>query len=61
MFTELQERICATETELKGRCEELKTLRAQMSQTTMVTEEKPSVEKEATAQAEIQVQIFGTL
>ncbi len=32
-----------------------------MSQTTMVTEEKPSVEKEATAQAEIQVQIFGTL
>lgn len=45
----------ATETELKDRCEELEILRAQLSQ------EKPSVETEAAEQAEIQVQIFGTL
>uniref|UniRef100_A0A8C1TIZ7 Ribosome binding protein 1b n=1 Tax=Cyprinus carpio TaxID=7962 RepID=A0A8C1TIZ7_CYPCA len=53
-LTELQERMRATETELKDRCEELEILRAQLSQTTTVTEEKPSVETEATAQAEIQ-------
>ncbi len=53
--------MCATETELEDRCEELDTLRAQLSQTTTVTEEKPSVETEATAQSEMQVQIFGTL
>uniref|UniRef100_A0A671RK00 Ribosome-binding protein 1-like n=1 Tax=Sinocyclocheilus anshuiensis TaxID=1608454 RepID=A0A671RK00_9TELE len=53
-LTELQERMCATETELKDRYEELEILRAQLSQTTTVTEEKPSVETEATAQAEIQ-------
>ncbi len=51
----------ATETELKDRCEDLEILRAQLSRTTTVTEEKPSVETEATAQAEIQVKIFGTL
>uniref|UniRef100_A0A672PVJ8 Ribosome binding protein 1b n=1 Tax=Sinocyclocheilus grahami TaxID=75366 RepID=A0A672PVJ8_SINGR len=43
-LTELQERMRATETELKDRCEELEILK----------EEKPSVETEATAQAEIQ-------
>ncbi|XP_059425661.1 ribosome-binding protein 1-like isoform X2 [Carassius carassius] len=53
-LTELQERMLATETELKDRCEELEILRAQLSQTTTVTEEKPSVETQATAQAEIQ-------
>lgn len=51
----------ATETELKDRCKELETLRSQLSPTATVAEEKPSVEVEATAQAEIQVQIFGTL
>lgn len=50
-----------TEKELKDRCEELEILRAQLSQTPQVTEEKPSVETEATVQAEIQVQIFGTV
>ncbi|KAL1251182.1 hypothetical protein QQF64_018978 [Cirrhinus molitorella] len=53
-LTELQERMCATETELKDRCKELEILRAQLSQTTTVAEEKPSVETEATVQAEIQ-------
>uniref|UniRef100_A0A8C1XST1 Ribosome binding protein 1b n=1 Tax=Cyprinus carpio TaxID=7962 RepID=A0A8C1XST1_CYPCA len=47
-LTELQERMCATETELKDRCEELEILRAQLSQ------EKPSVETEAAVQAEVQ-------
>ncbi|XP_016303740.1 ribosome-binding protein 1-like isoform X2 [Sinocyclocheilus anshuiensis] len=56
-LTELQERMCATETELKDRYEELEILRAQLSQTTTVTEEKPSVETEATAQAEIQKEV----
>jgi len=55
--TELQERMHVTEKELKDRCEELEILRAQLSQTPQVTEEKPSVETEATVQAEIQVQI----
>ncbi|XP_016409762.1 ribosome-binding protein 1-like isoform X1 [Sinocyclocheilus rhinocerous] len=56
-LTELQERMRATETELKDRYEELEILRAQLSQTTTVTEEKPSVETEATAQAEIQKEV----
>uniref|UniRef100_A0A673L0X0 Ribosome-binding protein 1-like n=1 Tax=Sinocyclocheilus rhinocerous TaxID=307959 RepID=A0A673L0X0_9TELE len=43
-LTELQERMRATETELKDRCEELEILRAQLSQ------EKPSVEMEAAVQ-----------
>lgn len=50
-----------TEKELKDRCEELEILRAQLSQTPQVTEEKPSVETEATVQAKIQVQIFSTV
>uniref|UniRef100_A0A673K555 Ribosome-binding protein 1-like n=1 Tax=Sinocyclocheilus rhinocerous TaxID=307959 RepID=A0A673K555_9TELE len=53
-LTELQERMRATETELKDRYEELEILRAQLSQTTTVTEEKPSVETEATAQKEVE-------
>uniref|UniRef100_A0A8C1Y0L9 Ribosome binding protein 1b n=1 Tax=Cyprinus carpio TaxID=7962 RepID=A0A8C1Y0L9_CYPCA len=50
-LTELQERMCATETELKDRCEELEILRAQLSQ------EKPSVETEAAVQAEVQKEV----
>ncbi|XP_073700014.1 ribosome-binding protein 1-like isoform X1 [Garra rufa] len=53
-LTELQERMRATETELNDRCKELEILRAQLSQTTAVAEEKPSVEMEATVQAEVQ-------
>ncbi|XP_043079497.1 ribosome-binding protein 1b isoform X1 [Puntigrus tetrazona] len=56
-LNELQERMHSTEKELKDRCEELEILKAQLSQTTMVTEEKPSVEVEATAQAEIQKEV----
>uniref|UniRef100_A0A671MST6 Ribosome-binding protein 1-like n=1 Tax=Sinocyclocheilus anshuiensis TaxID=1608454 RepID=A0A671MST6_9TELE len=47
-LTELQERMRATETKLKDRCEELEILRAQLSQ------EKPSVETEAAVQVQIQ-------
>ncbi|XP_059399014.1 ribosome-binding protein 1-like [Carassius carassius] len=50
-LTELQERMRATETELKDRCEELEILRAQLSQ------EKPSVETEAAEQAEVQKEV----
>ncbi|XP_016116970.1 ribosome-binding protein 1-like isoform X1 [Sinocyclocheilus grahami] len=50
-LTELQERMRATETELQDRCEELETLRAQLSQ------EKPSVETEAAVQLQIQKEV----
>ncbi|XP_016377409.1 ribosome-binding protein 1-like isoform X3 [Sinocyclocheilus rhinocerous] len=50
-LTELQERMRATETELKDRCEELEILRAQLSQ------EKPSVEMEAAVQVQIQKEV----